>query len=211
MRRVLCIGLAVLFAFSLTGCFAPVSAAPLTTASSFVTAAEGLLQQARDIIDWQIEDSTREMKEREEAIKNGETYEEDMSIDEEWDKSVQLAECTAKMNALADAFAQVEKTNNKEVDLTIDAAAHYLDMAKNALADLMKIVVFNFSEYEACRPIMEFPDAGDDVDFLVYTEELWKSVDQSMQNMKAVDCPPFMQQNYDAWIEQFGAFSVRSR
>lgn len=209
MKRVLCTGLAVLFLLSLTGCAAPTSAAGrLSTASSFVTAAEGLLGEAREIIDWQIEESTREMQEYDEAIRNGETYESDTSIDEDWEKAVQLARCTARMSALADAFAEVEKTNTAEVDLTIDATAHYLGMAKSALEDLLRIMVFYFEEYEATRPIMEFPDAGDNVDFLIYTEKLWESVDSSIQKLEAVDCPPFMQQNYEAWIEQFGAYKT---
>ncbi|OQB23738.1 MAG: hypothetical protein BWY11_01622 [Firmicutes bacterium ADurb.Bin182] len=208
MKRFICTGLAVLFMLFAAGCTAPASANTLATATSFVAAAEGLLKEAREIIDWQIEESTKEMEEYEQAIKNGEAYENDDSIDEDWEKSVQLAECAAKMNALAEAFSKIEKTGDKDIDLTVDATAHYLGKAKSALADLMEIVVFYFEEYEALRPFMEFPEIQDDTDYMVYTEKLWDTVNLSIQNLKSVDCPPFMRENYEKWIEQFGAYKT---
>ena len=205
VKKKLCLLLAVIFLFVFS---VPVMAYDKDHASSVLTVIKDTVKDSNDLLDcvkgiiqWQIESSKQEILKYREAVKNGETYEAPPEQqDETLAKADELDGSIEQLQTLKEEVDGLEPVGVEQVDQTIDAAKVYFAWLNTAFSDLKQMFDFSFANDEAMKPLnTDEEPSGDD---LADIEALYYVIQQVMEDMKALDCPEYLQATYNKYIEQ---------
>ena len=167
----------------------------------YVEATGPMIQSTQGIIDWQIDSSVAEMEQSQAARDSGQVYEAEDNIDEIRGKYQELLGLHQELLAMAGEIdALPASTGVQQLDDTYAAAKTYFSELDAAYQDLLTIFDFYFAFYEAVTPIREFD--GSAYSSFTQMEIMWNNVQQASTDMKAVDCPAFMSQTWEKYIQQ---------
>ena len=210
MKRVICILLTLALLMCL-GCGSVSGTLGYDTKNlklinEYLEEADTILLDVKSTIEWQISVTNEEI----DAMKNStiaqaeysdDSFDEIRAMADELDGHITQFE---KMKDRVDAIAM---TDIVEVDDTIAAAQHYFSKTTAALKDLMRIYDFYFDLEAALRPLSEF-------DYTLYTDydsmiaDMYYACGDVMENLNAIDCPPFMEQTFAHFVRHFGLYNT---
>ncbi len=205
MKRLVCVLMACLL-FLAFG--APAAASGLTaadvrpiveTVSRCVSQADGILEDVRSIIAWQIEGSEEQLAAYREALRTGEEYVSEDNEQEVIEKAEQLGAAIERTAALAAEVNALRARGVASIDATVVAGKTYFAWIEAALKDLMSIFDFYFDQSAALEAINGYDSDGYS-DMSDAISDLYYIISDMGDAMDAIACPPFMQECYGRYV-----------
>lgn len=210
MKRKICFLLVIIFLLASSG---PAFAYDKDNARTVLTMIQEDVEQTNEllknvylIINWQVEGSKQSIEAYKEAVAKGETYEDVTQPEEVQKKADELALYIEQVQTLKKEIDSLLPINNESVDRTIEAAKMYFLWVESALNDLMSIFDFYFAQEKVLAPLDEFDDEAYGDDLIASIDALYTLVQELTVSMGSIDCPDFMQDTYNNYIEQINVY-----
>lgn len=171
--------------------------------SDELNATDEKLEKIEEIIDWQIKGADEDLEKLTLANDKFELYDgASMSTENANEKYNEFSTCIDQIKESQKTINEIDYSGVEQVNQTIDAAQAYYDRLLNALNDLNSVFTFNRS---ANAIISEMGN----IDLSAYdngaaaTVAVYESINNGIEELKAVDCPVFMQQVFDKEIQGY--------
>lgn len=168
-----------------------------------LNATDEKLEKIEEIIDWQIKGADEDLEKLTLANDKFELYDgASMSTENANEKYNEFSTCIDQIKESQKTINEIDYSGVEQVNQTIDAAQAYYDRLLNALNDLNSVFTFNRS---ANAIISEMGN----IDLSAYdngaaaTVAVYESINNGIEELKAVDCPVFMQQVFDKEIQGY--------
>ncbi len=164
-----------------------------------------IISSVYEINRWQLDDSQETLAAYKEAVKNGEDFQTGSDEEEVRQKADQLGRYITRVEALEDRVEAMDYVGLVSIDKTISAAKVYFNWLGAAMRDLMSIFDFYFAEQEAGRELAAY-NSDDYSDVGKSIEDLYFIIDDMTAGMAAIQCPPYMRECFNRYINTTGVY-----
>lgn len=175
----------------------------LITIKDEINATDEALDKIEEIIEWQTSGADEDLEKLTLANDKFEMYDgASMSTENANEKYNEFSACIDQIKESQERINEINYSEVEQVDLTIDASQEYYNRLLNALDDLNSVFSFN-------REVNAIISEMGNVDLSAYeggaaaTVAVYESINNGVENLKAVDCPEFMQQVFNKEIQGY--------
>lgn len=164
---------------------------------------EEVLGKVNEIIDWQIGWTTSEINYAE--LSSEEKQKTSRGTMSEEEVLMKLDELRHYMSYIEQQKSEVESltySGQESVDKTYDAVKEYYDTVLSSLDDLESILSFYSEASIILNRIYDIDMNGLNTDYKV-AQNVCKELEVIISDLRKIDCPAFMEQDYDYVVKQY--------
>ena len=175
----------------------------LVLISNELKATDETLEKIEEIIEWQTKGADEDLEKLALANEKFELYDgASMSTENANEKYNEFSTYIDTIKKSQKTVNAIEYLEVEQVNQTIDATQEYYDRLLNALEDLNSVFDFNRKANAIISEMgnidLSSYESGAKATFAVY-----ESISKGIEELKAVDCPAFMQQVFDKEIQGY--------
>lgn len=171
--------------------------------SDELNAVDENLEKIDGIIEWQTKGADEDLEKLTLANEKFELYDGvSMSTENANEKYNEFSSYINQIKESQKTISEIDYSGVEQVNQTIDAAQEYCDRLINALDDLNSVFTFN-------RKVNAIISEMGNIDLASYengaaaTFAVYESINNGIEELKAVECPVFMQQVFDKEIQGY--------
>lgn len=175
----------------------------LVLISNELKATDETLEKIEEIIEWQTKGADEDLEKLALANEKFELYDgASMSTENANEKYNEFSTYIDTIKKSQKTVNAIEYLEVEQINQTIDATQEYYDRLLNALEDLNSVFDFNRKANAIISEMgnidLSSYESGAKATFAVY-----ESISKGIEELKAVDCPAFMQQVFDKEIQGY--------